>query len=290
MKNLNKKIFILLVAITSLFPAVSFSADIFFDTQKSNFGINEEFLVKVFVDTENVSVNAIEGEVLFPVDILELKEVRDGNSSINFWIEKPKITSGESVVFSGITAGGFSGGDKYIFSLVFKSKKIGKGTVDLKDIQVLINDGNGTKIDTKITPLVFSVSEKPSSSSGDLVVDDTYPPENFLPNISNDPSILDGYYFVVFSTQDKGSGVSYYEVKEGFWGDYKKAESPYLLEDQSLTKKVYVKAVDKNGNERVVELSPVNRTKWYQDYVFISIIILLGLILFFQKKWLKNSR
>lgn len=288
--NQSNKIFILLIFILWFIPAVSFSAEMFFDTQKNDFGINEEFLIRVFVDTENVSVNAIEGKIQFPLDLLELKEVRDGNSSINFWIEKPEITSSGPIVFSGITAGGFSGTDKYIFSLVFKSKKSGRGSVELKDIQILINDGNGTKVDTKVSSLVFSVSEKASSVLGDLAIKDTHPPENFLPNISNDPSIFDGKYFIVFSTQDKGSGVDHYEVREGFWSEYEVAESPYLLEDQSLTKKIYVKAVDKNKNEITVAVTAQNYVRWYQDYLIISIIMLLIMFLFFQKKWQKNTR
>ncbi|GAI25310.1 unnamed protein product, partial [marine sediment metagenome] len=66
---------------------------------------------------------------------------------------------------------------------------------------------------------------------------DTTPPEASQLKIGKDPSIFEGKYFLSFVAQDKMSGVDYYEVKEGK-RDWKRVESPYLLEDQSLSKKL----------------------------------------------------
>jgi hypothetical protein len=271
-----------------LTPSMSFAAEIFFETQKNNFTKNEKFSVQVFLNTENVSVNAIEGSIIFPVDLLEVEEIIDGNSAINFWVEKPYITDKQMVSFSGITTGGLNGSKKFMFSIIFVAKATGNGFITFSEIEVLKNDGLGTKIKAVPKPLLISVDSKLSSIKDENGVKDPNSPEDFIPIVGRDPTIFDGQYFVVFSTQDKGLGVDYYEVKEGFWGSYAVASSPYLLQDQSLTKTIYVKAVDRGGNMRVVTVSAQNHPKWYQDYFIISIIVLLFGWLFFSKKYVKN--
>ena len=62
-------------------------------------------------------------------------------------------------------------------------------------------------------------------------------------------------YFLVFSGIDKQTGIDYYEVKEG-QGNWKRAEFPYVLEDQTLQGIIEVRAVDKAGNERIAEYTP----------------------------------
>ncbi len=288
MKKFIKSLSVFVILLLWFVPKPSFSAEMFFQTEKILYGKNENFVVKVFIDTESVSVNAVEGKIVFN-DILEIKEIRDGNSSINFWIEKPVNNSKGEITFSGITAGGFTGQEKFLFSIIFSAKQEGKALINFDGVQVLKNDGIGTGVMVKKTPLNLSISNE-SNTKESVLIDDSNPPEDFKPSVGIDPSMLGGKYFVVFSTQDKGVGIDHYEIREGFWGEYVVAESPYLLTDQGLTKKIYIKAIDKNKNERVVTFAPQNYIKWYQNYLIISIIILLIIILFLQKKWRKNTR
>src|SRR3989344_5310183 len=51
---------------------------------------HQRFEVSVFLDTQLDDINALEGQIVFPGDLLELQEVRDGNSIVNFWIERPQ--------------------------------------------------------------------------------------------------------------------------------------------------------------------------------------------------------
>ena len=83
-------------------------------------------------------------------------------------------------------------------------------------------------------------------------------PESFVPEIAIDTFLFDKKWFLVFTTQDKGSGIDYYEVKETRWSiiniisKWNYAESPYILKDQQLKSCIFVKAFDKAGNEKVV--------------------------------------
>lgn len=76
-------------------------------------------------------------------------------------------------------------------------------------------------------------------------------------------------YFFLFVAQDKGSGIDYYLIKEsaGFifskFSPWKKVDSPYILQDQNLQSYIYLKAVDRSGNTRLVFLKPSNPLPWY---------------------------
>jgi len=122
---------------------------------------------------------------------------------------------------------------------------------------------------------------------------DTMPPEDFEPKIAKDPTVFDGKYFLSFTTQDRTSGVDHYEIVEELrrgvlqpfitklgkkerepLKGWKIAESPYLLEDQSLQSKILVKAIDKAGNERIAKIIPSYKVTW-EDVLFLVILVLI---------------
>ena len=104
---------------------------------------------------------------------------------------------------------------------------------------------------------------------------DVTSPKEFTLEIGQDPSMFGGKYFLSFATTDKTSGIDYYEVKEGKQ-DFKKVSSPYLLEDQSLGKKIVVQAYDKAGNYQTAEIKPPYKITWKD--VVIPLLILIGIL------------
>jgi hypothetical protein len=287
----NIRLLIFLLALFSLgYPSFSRAAEIFLETRALTASVGQDLLVNVFLDTERETVNAIEGKVVFPQEHLALKEIRDGNSSINFWIERPDISEQSQVSFSGITPGGVSGRKEFLFAMVFRAIEGGEAVVELSEITALKNDGEGTPIPIKAEPLIFSISQTPSSETEPVEgIQDTEPPEDFLPVVGQDPEIFDGRYFLVFSAQDKGVGIDHFEVREGYFSTYMVAESPYQLKHQSLNKNIFVKAVDKAGNWKVVELEAAHRAKW-NPYLFFAIILLVAAGLLLKKTWLKSGK
>lgn len=278
------KIFFLLSIFYFLLPTASFAAVVFLSTDDSVVSMSKDFLVEVLVDTEKDSVNTIAGKLVFSTDFFDVKEIRDGNSQINFWVDKPKESGPGEISFSGITPGGLTGNNKFLLSIVFRPKKIGNTTIKFDNVEVFKNDGQGTRIDVKTTPLALSIStESGDQPSNILNIEDKDKPDDFKPVIGSDPDIFFAKYFLVFTAQDKGSGIDHYKVREGFWGKYIVAVSPYLLEDQSLTKTVYVKAIDKSGNERVVSISSQNTSPLYQLYIILGIILTVCIFIFKRK-------
>jgi hypothetical protein len=108
-----------------------------------------------------------------------------------------------------------------------------------------------------------------------MVTKDKSPPEPFEMGVGRDPGIFDNKYFISFFATDRESGIDYYEVKEGDQ-TFVRAESPYLLKDQSLRSTIKVKAVDKAGNERLTELpASYPPLPFYKTALFWIIIFML---------------
>lgn len=258
-----------------------YGADFSFDISKNKSDQNNLYNVYFNLDTLDNNINAIEGKVLFDNSLLKIIKINYGNSPINFWVEEPKESQSGSISFSGIVPNGIPKGKYEIFNIVFYAKKSGQGEINLKDFRVLANDGEGSLISSKVKPLSFNVLESLGMDS--LIYDDTAP-EDFSVILSTSSSLFDGKYFISFLSQDKESGIEKYQVKEGFFGKFEDAKSPYLLKNQSLRKNIYVKAQDRNGNVRLVKFKAVYPLFANKKYIIIAIIVLLLIYALYKKK------
>jgi hypothetical protein len=281
-----KDYFIAVLGVFVLFYTTSvFAAEIYFKTDSTTIRPGDLLEVLVLLNTEKENINAVEGTVLFPDDILKLENINEANSILTFWPEKPRVYDGNKIKFAGITPGGYQEKTGLLFSITFQAKKEGAGIIEIKDSRVLLNDGQGTPTNVKTFDLQFSIfKEAPISQTPILEIKDTEPPEDFKPEIASNPNIFDGKYFLVFATQDKGSGIDHYAIRETRRKIERETdakwvitESPYLLKDQKLRSFIYVKAVDKAGNERIAVVEPQYPIKWYERWEIWAIII-LGLI------------
>lgn len=266
---------ITLIAMLFFVATPVFAAEIRIDAKSQEMKAGEQFEAGIFLNTEEEYVNAVEGTIVFPNDVVELKEIRDGNSVVNFWIERPRVVEADSIDFSGIIPGGYQDTRGFLFSIVFRAKTKGEGAIAMRNIKVLLNDGKGTPAEVTISNFPFLVQDLAGHAvSQDSIVKDTERPETFHPAVARDESLFDGKWFLVFATQDKGSGVDHYEVREGAWGGFRIAQSPHLLQNQKLDKKIFVKAVDKSGNERSEILYPPYWRHWYKNYWILGILIM----------------
>ncbi len=191
-----------------------------------------------------------------------------------------------AIIFSGITPGGFQGNSGLLFSAVFEAKSEGVVSFGINDAKVLRNDGMGSPAVLAITSFKITISsEAPAVTPAITKIKDTESPESFVPQIAKDEILFEGKWFVAFATQDKASGIDHYEIKESrhnFLRIFKKwviAESPYVLKDQELRSYVYIKAVDKAGNERISMVEPRYPMRWYETWWVLCIIILSAIII-----------
>ena len=266
---MNKKYlsikFALVVLLGFSFAGRASAATLSIDTLDHSQNQGQNFAVQIKLKPDlGENLNAVNADVVFdPNSGVSFAGVDENNSIIGQWVDTPALsTDGKSVHFAGIIPGGFSGfvdpfspSEKTagkILQIFFKVSKMGDYNLSLANVKIYLNDGKGTPAQVSSAPLVVHVN-----SIGGTVLNfaaDQEPPLSFAPTLVHDPLIFDGQYAIVFSTKDTGSGIDHYEVKEGS-SPWVVVTSPYLLKNQKLSSVVSVKAIDRNGNSIIENVS-----------------------------------
>ena len=289
MAKISKFKIILAACFLLMVASPAFAARLYFEPQEQVIGTEKDFSVVVNIDAGK-SINAIQAVLYIPQELVPI-DISEGNSIINFWVEKPNFDEATRLLtFSGIIPGGFQEEKAPLLIVKFKTaKKEGKAILvfNKEKTKVYLHTPEGIEDSLELESLTLPIAKGKENIGVEIIDND--PPEDFKPEISRDQNIFENRWFLVFATQDKGLGIARYEVCEGSKRKCALAESPYLLENQKLNKNIFVKAIDKNGNERIVMLPPQNVLPQYKNYWFIGIII--ASIIFASRRvrilWLK---
>lgn len=261
--------FLILLVCLAILPQITNAQSLSLTSAKNTYFKGDSFQVSLSINTAGQTINTIEGVISVPLDKFQILETRYGNSIISLWVERPKIDSGKGIIsFTGGIPGGFGGSNGPILSFTLKAKQTGSGQISLKDIKVLLNDGQGTELkNISLKTLTLTIKEPlPVPEEEEKPVEvylppaDTIPPESFYPLVSRNASVADNKYFVSFFAVDKDSGISHYEIAEKplilsyitskFDKSATAGESPYVLKGQLWAYKVIVRAYDQAGNYR----------------------------------------
>jgi len=281
-----------------LFPIWVEGAVLYLEPSEGEFQKGDTFIVEVKIDTEKECINVVEVELKFSSEVLKAIDFSQGSSILTLWPKVPEINQASGLVsFAGGIPGGYCGeilgdpGPSHLLGrIVLRAIQQGEAKLEFLDSsRVLLNDGLGTPAKLKTQGAVFTIlSESFDYTQGkdewqEELKKDTIPPEIFEIEIHQDPNIFENKYFIIFSTIDKQTGLSHFEVKKGE-GNWQQEESPYLLEDQSLKSIIKVKAVDKAGNERIAEYIPEVSKKAF--FWWIVVVILVGAIAIIAIIWI----
>jgi hypothetical protein len=260
---MNKKYTIIIGILILAFaaPGIIRAATLNITADKNVTSIGEPIRVDISLDTKGESVNTVQSSILVPPDHFQIAAVNDGASIVSFWITQPTASSSGEIDLAGVIPGGYNGPSGSLVSLVLTPLAAGTGNITIATATVLANDGNGTALPIALAStdiLVQSSTYTGSSTAEDYSM---ITPELFTPVVASDPDLFNGAFFLVFSTVDKGSGIDHYEVLEAptnpssrVTPSWQTATSPYLLQDQSLSSNIYVRAVNHAGTFLVVEL------------------------------------
>ena len=267
------------------------AARLFFETSDTTVGIEQQLEISVYAHSEGEIINALSGTIHLP-QFLKASAIRDGNSFVALWSTRPEILQ-NNIVFAGIAPGGWRGTNGLLFSFVAQAVSVGDGEVDFSDATVLLHDGKGTSAPLLLETLSLRVTTDTPLIEFVEIVEDDEPPEAFTLTIEADNPLFSGDAFLVFTAQDKGSGIDHYEIietkkrlRDEIKGTWENAKSPYLLQDQSLTSFIYVRAFDRVGNVRVSVYEPEEVKQKATLLPFIILIFVLFFIagVFFLRK------
>lgn len=257
----------LIIGLLLLVPASLDAASVHVSAPPS-VNVGSEFTAEVFLDTEGENINAIEGSLVLPAGI-SVAEIRYQGSVVSLWLTAPQVRTQGVVDFAGVMPAGYQGSPERtgargnLFTVLLRAENEGGVRLAFGDsLNAYRNDGEGTLIplSKSFTDVVVVSSGAPESVGVGV---DVYPPEVFVPEI-----VSGGLYgmegdVLVFSTQDKDSGMRGYDVGFSYIGflpeflvSWFQAESPYVLADSASGKYLFVRAVDMEGNTRVAVVSP----------------------------------
>jgi len=263
-------------------------------------------------------INTVDAVIRYPENIQPV-DVSIGRSIFSVWVEPPTINKeNRTITFAGGIPNGYCGrvqGDpgltNVITDIIFRSPglQIGGTPADnsalidfAPETTVYLNDGQGTK--APLLALGSTLTLEPGAGPGIVddwredVRQDIISPEEFSISLERDTLAFSGRYYIIFSTTDKQTGISHFEVMEEpssefssfAWGrtdaPWVKEASPYVLKDQSLNSTIRVRAFDKAGNQYVATLVPDESMRLIskQATVFyvtlgVGILVILGLII-----------
>lgn len=290
-----------------LLTASAEAATLYMDPGDVTINRGDTVSVAIRLDTdEGECVNVVDGVISYTENIVPIDTSR-GSSIMSIWLEEPKIDkANRTITFAAGIPNGYCGriiGDPMltnrVLEMVFAAPGLQIGTTESGNVadivfaegtRVLLNDGFGTDAPLKLFDAKIEMSKTAgnvvANDWNDRVNEDDIPPQDFSISLERTPNAFSNRYFIVFNTTDKQSGIDYYEVMEEpleeqrlfNWGrvdaPWVKAQSPYVLEDQSLNSTIRVKAYDKAGNEYIAVLVPdeAQRTMSTESKVMVFLI------------------
>lgn len=278
------RLFIRIFVLSLLLPGFAFAASVTFDAEGTNVAIGEPFRLAINLSSDEL-VNAIELTVRVPDGFYPV-DVSDGNSIVSLWIQKPHYSeSDRTLTFSGVMPGGFSGKEGRILTVFLLAKERAAGTISIlgEQSRVLLNSPGAEE--AHLEKADITIEARPEVVPISNIIPDTYPPESFVPEIVQIPD-TEGARLLVFSTQDKHSGLAGYELRERSiffpWkrSSWKSIESPHLLGSGSIGGRYEIRAFDKAGNERievVYHISPLGRVVDILLALLYAVVILVVL-------------
>ncbi len=144
----------------SLAPKVE-AASLSLSPSSSSYFQNKQFVVTVYVNSDQQSLNAVAGTISFPQDKLEVVSVSKSGTIFNFWVQEPSFSNASGKVsFEGVVLNpGFKGSGGKLISISFKAKAPGDAKLSFSSASILANDGKGTNILTGTGAASFSIKK-----------------------------------------------------------------------------------------------------------------------------------
>lgn len=269
--TIKNKTHILVAFLLLVIPLEIQAARVYFEPSGDKYKVGDNVPISIFVDTENESINAVELGLNIP-KLLRIKDISKNGSIIQLWIQEPSYSENTVQLIGGIPSG-IKTTKGLIGKIYLEASAIGQGSIGfLPNSSVLLNDGNGTKLNLQaVNNGLFEIIPKPKNDKTPVketespkqeTKKDTKKPNKFQIITGMDPRVFGGKNFVSFFTTDSDSGVDHYEIKLGE-GPFKIAQAPYLIDGIGSRTVIKVRAHDNSGNFREAVYPGILKRLWW---------------------------
>jgi hypothetical protein len=265
----------------------------------------KEIKVTFLLDPKNESINAYEGELIYNTKKLAVERIETANSFVTTWITYPEksnsLLGDDSIVFEGLTPGGFSGvlqtGEDnkepgILFSVIFSAREQGDTNVSLSGVNVYKNDGIGGEAEILDHSLTLSLrdsfvkSSYPRASLTGASQENEGSSDIFAQVIEGE-DIYAGRPFLIFENKNKQKSLLMFQVSESIIADsrslqgfsWAEAKSPYLLTRVGTSKFIHVRALYSDGTYSVKTLEAVEKSVSLRNFYYILGLCLLLMLL-----------
>lgn len=135
--------------------------------------------VSFVVDTGGQAINAVQADILFPPDKLQVVNPVASTSFISLWVTAPAYSNTDGTIHfqGGLPSPGIKTSGGVISTVTFRVKSAGSAVIRYAPTsQVLLNDGRGTNILTSTGTAEFTLKVPPPA--GPIVTSPTHPDAN----------------------------------------------------------------------------------------------------------------
>ncbi len=252
------------------------AAQIILSTTPATPSAGEPFTIVVRLDTQGDALNAAEGSVM--LDKMAVQSVHTGGSALSLWPTEPRYSPGShSIDFAGGVPGSIAAGeDVLLFTIVAQAHLAGSYSVSVGSARAFKSDGLGTPVEIPASSKTISVGAGPGTAAPEP--HDTTAPQFVSVEVGQDASLFDGRTYLSFFATDDHSGVTRYQVKEGWFSAYHDADRYYVLVDQEQGKTLWVRATDADGNtvtKKIPSAHPLGVWKMIAGGILIVLALLL---------------
>ncbi|MFA6272527.1 MAG: cohesin domain-containing protein [Patescibacteria group bacterium] len=234
MKPLNRQIIFCLSVVIGivLFGKTASATNIYINPSEQTVFAEETFLAEVYLDSEREIINAVQTQIAYPTNYLEVVDLAFGNSFLTIWPEQPNNNSQTGIIsFTGGVPGGSYVFDSKVLTITFRAKHTGSVSINFinNNTEAYLNDGAGTsaKINTigsKVTILTPSSQAITLSSPTHPDQDRWYPANDFM--VTWEPRI-DSFYSYILSAdpeavpdqiqEEEVGNTTFHDLKDGIY-------------------------------------------------------------------------
>ncbi|MFQ6084079.1 MAG: cohesin domain-containing protein [Candidatus Aminicenantia bacterium] len=231
-----KKIFLILIIVTIcslIVPSVEAAGgSLYLAPSRGTFFVGSTFSVSIFVDTKDNEINAVQVDLKFPPDILQVTTPTAGESFISEWLTPPSYSNiGGFINFKGGIPEGIVTTAGLISTITFRAKSSGVAKVEFLDSsKILLKDGKGTPIFTTNFGGIYEISVPPPEgprirSFTHPDSDIWYPDSNPTFSWEKEKEVTDFSFSFSQNPQEVpdivsegfGNSISYSDVSDGIW-------------------------------------------------------------------------